>query len=77
MPQFTYEAQNLAGQLVRGSVQSATHRDAIRRLNESSLLTLKVVEQQSLRSQATRLSDSQLSRLCQMLADLLESGMPC
>lgn len=76
MPQYTYEAQNVSGQLIRGSLQSATHRDAIRRLNESSLLPLKVVEQKSLRAQATRLSASQLSRLCQMLADLLESGMP-
>ncbi len=76
MPHYTYEAQNGTGQLVTGSLQSATHRDAIRRLNELRLLPLKVVEQTTRRSQAPRLSSTQLSRICQMLADLLESGMP-
>lgn len=76
MPQYTYEAQNNAGQLTRGSLQSATHRDAIRRLNEQQLLPLRVVEQRAARANSTRLNASQLSRLCQMLADLLESGMP-
>lgn len=76
MPQYIYEAQNAAGQLTKGSLQSSTHRDAIRRLNELRLLPLKVVEQTSRRAQATRMTASQLSRLCQMLADLLESGMP-
>ena len=76
MPHYIYEAQNSVGQLVKGNLQSATHRDAIRRLNELHLLPLKVVEQTTRRSQSARLSSSQLSRLCQMLADLLESGMP-
>ncbi len=76
MPQYLYEAQNVSGQLIKGSLQSPTHRDAIRRLNESRLLPLKLVEQTARRSQSRRLSANQLSRLCQMLADLLESGMP-
>ena len=76
MPQFVYEAQNITGQLIKGSLQSATHRDAVRRLNEQRLLPLKVVEQTSIRRRSVRLSSNQLSRLCQMLADLLESGMP-
>lgn len=76
MPHYIYEAQNSTGQLIKGSLQSATQRDAIRRLNESHLLPLKVVEQSSKRVQSRRLSAAQLSRLCQMLADLLESGMP-
>ncbi len=76
MPQYLYEAQNISGQVIKGSLQSATQRDAVRRLNELKLLPLNLIEQASARSQSVRLSATQLSRMCQMLADLLESGMP-
>jgi general secretion pathway protein F/type IV pilus assembly protein PilC len=76
MPNFVYEAQNTSGQLIKGSLQSPSQRDAIRKLNESHLLPLRVVEQTIANSRVAKLSAAQLASLCQMLADLLESGMP-
>ncbi|MCC6511634.1 MAG: type II secretion system F family protein, partial [Pirellulaceae bacterium] len=76
MPNFTYEAQDATGQTIVGVLRSTSQREAIRRLNELKLLPLKVAEQSSQAVARTRLSRAQLAKLYQMLADLLESGMP-
>jgi general secretion pathway protein F len=76
MPHFTYEAQDTTGQTVLGALRATSQREAIRRLNELKLLPLKIAEQSSQAVARTRLSRSQLASLYQMLADLLESGMP-
>ncbi len=72
----SYEAQNPAGQLVSGVLQSSTQREAVRQLNELRLLPLNLVEQSQAQRHRVRISATRLAALYQMLSDLLESGMP-
>ncbi len=76
MPQFAYEAQDIQGRIVAGLLQCATSRDAVRRLNEQQLLPLSVIEKQQGVSLQSRVSNRQLIKFYQMLADLIDSGMP-
>ncbi len=76
MPQFAYEAQDNLGNVVVGVLQSASEREAVHKLNDLRLLPLKVFQQATTKSVHARVSKRQQVKLYQMLADLLDSGMP-
>jgi general secretion pathway protein F/type IV pilus assembly protein PilC len=81
MPDFTYTARNMSGQLVSGKLSANTEKEVIASLSKQSLFPVKVASDEIEKPKAIsfgggRVSDQQISVFYEQLATLMRNGVP-
>jgi general secretion pathway protein F/type IV pilus assembly protein PilC len=79
MPEFTYTARNLAGEVVSGSMSANTERDVVTSLSGQSLFPIKVVSGKKTSEVAIfggRVSDQKIAMFYEQFATLMANGVP-
>ncbi|MFK7769187.1 MAG: type II secretion system F family protein [Mariniblastus sp.] len=78
MPDFTYTARNLSGEIISGSMSANTERDVVNSLSDKSLFPVKVeteVEKKAI-TFGGRVSDQKIAVFYEQLASLITNGVP-
>lgn len=78
MPEYTYQARNLTGEMISGSMSANTERDVVNWLSGQSLFPVKVVagkEKQSI-SFGGRVNDQKIAVFYEQLSSLISNGVP-
>ncbi len=78
MPEFTYKARNLAGEIVSGSMSANTERDVVSALSGKSLFPV-AVESEKEKKKVTlggRVNDQKIAVFYEQLASLISNGVP-
>jgi type II secretory pathway component PulF len=78
MPEYTYKARNLAGEIVSGSMFANTERDVISSLSGKSLFPV-AVETEKEKKQITfggRVNDQKIAVFYEQLSSLITNGVP-
>lgn len=78
MPEFTYKARNLTGEIVSGSMNANSERDVISMLSGKSLFPV-TVETEKEKQQITfggRVNDQKIAVFYEQLASLISNGVP-
>lgn len=79
MPDFTYTARNLTGDIVTGSMSANTERDVVNSLTNKSLFPVKVeteVEKKAITFGGGRVNDQKIAVFYEQLANLISNGVP-
>ena len=79
MPDFTYTARNLSGEMITGSMTANTERDVINALSGQSLFPVKVATEKTASggiSFGKAVNDQKLSVFYEQLASLMSNGVP-
>ena len=81
MPDFSYTARDMAGQLVTGNLSANTENDVIAKLSGQSLFPIKVVSAEAKKPKqisfgSGRVSDQKISVFYEQLATLIKNGVP-
>ena len=78
MPEFTYKARNLAGEIVSGSMSANSERDVVSALSGQSLFPVTVETEQEKRSITFggRVNDQKIAVFYEQLASLISNGVP-
>lgn len=79
MPEFTYTARNLNGQVVNGTVVANTERDVVTSLSGQSLFPIKVSAQKKASDKAIfagRVSDQSIAIFYEQFSTLMANGVP-
>lgn len=79
MPDFTYTARKLSGELITGSMTANTERDVINALSGQSLFPVKVATEKAAGggiSFGKTINDQKLSVFYEQLASLMSNGVP-
>ncbi|MEL7498091.1 MAG: type II secretion system F family protein [Planctomycetota bacterium] len=80
MPNFTYTARNLTGELVSGNMSANTERDVISSLSNQSLFPVKVAvddpNAKSISFGGGRVNDQQIAVFYEQLSTLMANGVP-
>lgn len=80
MPNFTYTARNLSGELIKGSIAANTERDVISSLSNQSLFPVKVAVDDPNAKAITfgggGVSDQKIAVFYEQLATLMSNGVP-
>ncbi len=78
MPEFSYTARNLAGDLITGSLTAVTEREAVSTLSGQSLFPLKITAEK--KRQAIRfgrgINDQAIAVFYEQLSSLMSNGVP-
>ena len=78
MPEYTYRARNLTGEIVSGSMFANTERDVISALSNKSLFPVAVETEQE-KKQITfggRVNDQKIAVFYEQLSSLISNGVP-
>ena len=78
MPDFTYKARNLAGEIISGSMSANTERDVVNMLSGQQLFPV-AVETEGEKKGVTfggRISDQKIAVFYEQLASLITNGVP-
>lgn len=78
MPEYTYKARNLAGEIVSGSMFANTERDVVSALSGKSLFPV-AVETEKEKKQITfggRVNDQKIAVFYEQLSSLISNGVP-
>lgn len=78
MPEYTYKARNLTGEIVSGSMFANTERDVVSALSGKSLFPV-AVETEKEKKQITfggRVNDQKIAVFYEQLASLISNGVP-
>ncbi len=78
MPDFTYKARNLAGEIISGSMSANTERDVVNMLSGQQLFPV-AVETEGEKKGITfggRISDQKIAVFYEQLASLITNGVP-
>ena len=80
MPDFTYTARNMSGELVSGSMSANSERDVISSLSQQSLFPVKVKSGEKTKTQISfgggRVNDQKIAVFYEQLATLMSNGVP-
>ena len=82
MPDFTYTARSLSGEIVSGTMTANTERDVVTALSGKSLFPVKVETQESAGTAAKaikfggRVNDQKIAVFYEQLASLISNGVP-
>jgi type II secretory pathway component PulF len=79
MPEFTYTARNVSGQIVNGTVVANTERDVVTSLSGQSLFPIKVAVQKKASDKAIfagRVSDQAIAIFYEQFSTLMANGVP-
>jgi general secretion pathway protein F/type IV pilus assembly protein PilC len=78
MPEFTYTARNLAGEMVSGSISANTERDVINVLSGQSLFPIKVSTEKKKKSISFGggVNDQKIAVFYEQFASLMANGVP-
>lgn len=79
MPEFTYQARNLAGEIVNGTIVANTERDVVSSLSGQSLFPIKVAAQKKASDRAIfpgRVNDQTIAIFYEQFATLMANGVP-
>jgi type II secretory pathway component PulF len=79
MPEFTYTARNMTGEIVSGSMSANTERDVVTSLSGQSLFPIKVVSGKKPSSGVSfggRVSDQKIAMFYEQFATLMANGVP-
>ena len=79
MPDFTYTARSLSGEIVSGSMTANTERDVVAALSAKSLYPVKVESQETTSKAITfggRVNDQKIAVFYEQLASLISNGVP-
>ena len=80
MPDFTYTARRLSGEIVSGSMSANTERDVVNALAGKSLFPVKVESQEEASTKAIkfggRVNDQKIAVFYEQLASLISNGVP-
>ena len=79
MPEFTYTARSVSGEIVSGSMSANTERDVVNSLSGKQLFPVKVVSQEEKKPitfGGGRVSDQKIAVFYEQLASLISNGVP-
>ncbi len=79
MPEFTYTARNLTGQIVNGTMTANTERDVVTSLSGQALFPIKVTSEKKAASTPMiggRVSDQKIATFYEQFATLMANGIP-
>ena len=78
MPDYTYKARNLTGEMVSGSMSANTERDVVNWLSGQSLFPIKVEagKQKQAIAFGGRVNDQKVAVFYEQLASLISNGVP-
>ena len=78
MPEFTYKARNLTGEIVRGSMSANSERDVVSALSGQSLfpVTVDAEREQAAITFGGRVNDQKVAVFYEQLASLISNGVP-
>jgi type II secretory pathway component PulF len=78
VPDFTYTARNLAGELVTGSLTAVSEREAVSALSGQSLFPLKVAAERQRQSISfgRGINDQKIAVFYEQLSSLMSNGVP-
>ena len=78
MPDFTYTARSLSGEMISGSMTANTERDVVNALSGKSLFPVKVETQAAPKAVTFggRVNDQKIAVFYEQLASLISNGVP-
>ena len=78
MPDFTYTARNLTGEMISGSMSANTERDVVNALSGQSLFPVKVETEHEKKTITFggRVNDQKIAVFYEQLASLITNGVP-
>jgi general secretion pathway protein F/type IV pilus assembly protein PilC len=79
MPEFTYQARNLSGEIVEGTVVASTEREVVTSLSGQSLFPIKVAAQKKPNDRVIfqgRVNDQTVAVFYEQFATLMANGVP-
>jgi type II secretory pathway component PulF len=78
MPEFTYKARNMTGEIVSGSMSANSERDVVTALSGQSLFPVTVETEQEKKSITFggRVNDQKIAVFYEQLASLISNGVP-
>lgn len=78
MPEFTYKARNLTGEIVSGSMSANSERDVVSALSGQSLfpVTVDAEREQAAITFGGRVNDQKVAVFYEQLASLISNGVP-